>query len=71
MTLPPGRVRVVTSPRATGSDSRSTATIGIARVAFVAAVTAAGEIAVMTSTGRRTSSRARARIASLVPGRMR
>ena len=71
MTLPPGRARLVTSPVASGSDSRSTATIGIVRVAFAAATTAAGEIAAMTSTGRRTSSAAMPRIASLGPGRMR
>ena len=45
MTFPPGRARPVTNFSAIGSDSRSTATIGIVLVASAAARTDAGPIA--------------------------
>ena len=71
MTLPPGRARLWARPSASGSVSRSMATIGIVGVARTAAATAAGAIAVSTSTGRPTSSRAMASIVSAGPGLIR
>jgi len=54
-----------------GSDSRSTATIGVDFVAPAAARTAAGPIATIAFIRRRTSSAARPAISSAVPARTR
>jgi len=56
--LPPGRARLATNPSPTGSAG-TTNTIGIVAVARPAAVAAAGPIAAITLTRRRTRSAAR------------
>ena len=59
VTLPPGRARLATSPLPTGSPTL-TMTIGIVRVACMAATTFCAAGATMMSTLRRTRSAARA-----------
>ena len=54
--LPPGRAMLATSPASTGSISRSIPTIGIVRVAFLAAAKAQVPRAKITSTLRSASS---------------
>jgi len=56
--LPPGRAMLATKPLATGSLSRSPATMGMVAVAACAARTAAGLIAAIRSTLRVTRSAA-------------
>ena len=71
VTFRPGRARLVTKPAATGSDSKSTATIGMDFVAPAAARTAAGPIATMPSIPSRTSSAAKPAMSSVLPARTR
>jgi hypothetical protein len=60
VTLPPGRAKLSTKPRATGSELESVKTMGIVLVAFLAVRPSFGPPAMMTSTLRRTSSSAKA-----------
>ena len=48
--LPPGRARLAATPLATGSVSKSIATIGMVRVADRAAFSTAGPLAMITLT---------------------
>jgi hypothetical protein len=59
--FPPGCARLAASPLATGSVSKSSATMGILCVACLATCTAGELEATSTSTGRRTNSAAWAR----------
>ncbi len=64
--FPPGRARLSTTPLVTGSDTFPK-TIGIVRVAFLAARTPFVDAVTMTSTLRRTSSSVREEILSRLP----
>jgi hypothetical protein len=60
VTFPPGRARLATKPVATGSMDAPAITIGMVRVAFMAAVAPTSVDVTMTSTPSATRSAARA-----------